>query len=391
MNAAHDRTEPLAMAVIGCGDVALHRYLPYLTGENLLVRLATCADLDERRAFEVAQRFGLRACPVPDAMADPDVDLVLNLTPPLAHEEINAGALRAGKHVYSEKPFAVSYEAGRKLVSLAASVERRLASAPDTILGPNIQLARELIERGKIGRPFMASMSFATADRSWHPDPAFFYRAGAGPVFDEGPYFLSALVALLGPVREVFAQAATYHEEMIVPSGPRQGARYRAEVPTSYVGGLVLRSGVLVSLLLSFDVRGTTLPPLEIYGEDGTLRLAFPGYYNGPVVFGREHDHIDEVIHPTWRTEIDEARGIGVEELAAAIRAGNRSRLEGDFPLHVLEVMEALVKAGETSSPMGIRSVAQPPRPYSWQENPRNRSCAERSGSRDGQLPHRGA
>jgi predicted dehydrogenase len=365
-------TQTLRVAAIGCGDVALHRYFPYLAGENPSIKLAACADLDARRAQHLAARFGLAACTPEAALADAGIDLILNLTPPQAHEELNAAALRAGKHIYSEKPFALTYTRGQELARLAESTGRRLASAPDTVLGPNLQLARRLIDEGKIGRPYMVSMSFVTSDRSWHPDPEFFYRRGAGPIFDEGPYFLSALVALLGPVAEVSAFSATYHTELVVPSGPRAGATYRPEVPTSYAGTLLLQSGVLVSMLMSFDVRGTTLPPLEIYGEDGTLRLAFPGYYNGPVLFGREHDHITELIEPEWQTAMDEARGIGIEELAQSICREVPSRLEGSFPLHVLEAMEAIVRSGETGRRETLSSATERPRPYSKEENCRN-------------------
>jgi predicted dehydrogenase len=309
-------------------------------------------------------------------LADPLIDIILNLTLPRAHVPISTAALNEGKHVYSEKPFASTVAEGKRLNVLAQERGVRLASAPDTTLGPNIQLARRLIEDGRIGRPLMASMSFVTPDRDWHPDPEFFYQPGAGPIFDEGPYFLSALVALLGPVAEVTARAATYRHELTVARGPRQGTRFPVEVPTSYVGGLVLRSGVLVSMLMSFDVRGTTMPPLEIYGEEGTLRLAFPGSYNGPVVCGRDHDHITEVIHPSWRTGTDEPRGIGVEELAHAIMTGRPSRLEGEFPLHVLETMEAIVTAASSGRAQSISTSPPPPSLYPPGENPRNRSVS---------------
>ncbi len=344
------RELPLNAGVIGCGDVAVTRYLPYLAHQSPMISIAACADLDPNRAASVARQFGLSARTVDEILGDPDVDLVLNLTPPAAHVELNSRALKQGKHVYSEKPFATCFADGQQLIRLAAASNRRLASAPDTILGPNVQLAQRLIQEGKIGRPLMASMSFVTADRSWHPNPEFFYQEGGGPIFDEAPYFLAALVAVLGPVKEVAAQAATFRQEIRISSGPSQGQIYRPTVPTSYVATLLLQSGVLVTMLMSFDVRGTTMPPLELYGEDGTLRLGFPGYYNGPVIFGTEHDHIAERIFPTWSTAREEARGIGVEEFARAIVTGTPSRLEGDFPLHLLEVMQAIVTAGRTGT-----------------------------------------
>ncbi|HEX6507131.1 MAG TPA: hypothetical protein VF221_05810, partial [Chloroflexota bacterium] len=166
--------------------------------------------------------------------------------------------------------------------------------------------------------------------------------------------------------------------EHIVAIGPKKGARFRAQVPTSYVAGLELQSGVLVSMLMSFDVRGTTMPPLEIYGSEGTLRLGFPGFYNGPVIFGTDHDRITEVIQPTWRTSQDEARGIGAEELGRAILAGVPSRLEGDFPLHILEAMELLVVAAETRAVQRLTTSGSALAAYTPEENPRNRIEAPR-------------
>lgn len=363
----------IEVGVMGCGDVAFTRYLPYLAGENPFLHVAACADLDEGRARRAAERFGLQAVSPEDLLAARDIDLVLNLTPPQMHEAVTEMALRSRKHVYSEKPPALSMQAGRRLSTVARECGKRLGCAPDTILGPNLQLARRLIDEGTIGRPFMASCSFVTADRSWHPNPEFFYQEGAGPILDEGPYFLSALVALLGPVREVTARAATYRPEMTITDGPRAGERFGVEIPTSYVGGLVMHSGVLVSMLMSLDVRGSTLPGLEIYGEEGTMRLAFPGFYNGPIRLGREHDHIDQVIEAGWETAVDDARGIGVEELCRSIREGVASRLEGSFPLHVLEVMLALIRAAETECGVVVESTTARPRPYRAEENPRNR------------------
>lgn len=368
-----DALEPVRTAVIGCGDVAAGQYIPYLTGSSF-VDIRACADLDMDRAREVAERFGLTPRSVDEAIADPEIEMILDLTTPLAHFSINASALQAGKHVYTEKPLAATFEEGRRLVALAAQQGRRIASAPDTILGPNLQLARRLIDTGKIGTPYMVSMTFVTADRTWHPNPEFFYGAGAGPIFDEGPYFLSALVALLSPIMEVTALAATYIEE--VPAGDGAGRTFRPQVPTSYVGGLRLESGVLAGLLMSFDVRGTTMPPLEIYGSKGTLRLKFPGHYRGSVFFGREHNAITEEIQPGWRTyPMDDLkiRGIGVEEFARALRTGEASRVEAPFALHVLEAMEAIVASAASNAPCRLTTRVERPDPYDPSQNPRNR------------------
>jgi predicted dehydrogenase len=364
---------PLRLGVIGCGDVAITRYLPYLARVSPFVIIAACADQDAERTRRVAAQFALTPRTPDEVLTDETIDLVLNLTPPQAHRAVNTQALENGKHVYSEKPFATTVAEAREQQTTATRTGCRLASAPDTILGPNIQLARSLIDEGRLGRPFMASINFVTADRSWHPNPEFFYHRGGGPVLDEGPYFLTALVALLGPIREITAGAATFRDEITVKRTDGTTTVIRPQVPTSYAGILTLASGVLVTLMLSFDVRGTTAPPLEIYGEDGTLRLGFPGYYNGPVRFGTLHDHITEVIEPSWETAVEDARGIGVEEFAQAIASDTPSRLEGDFPLHILEVMEAIGRAAETGARQQLETTTERPAPYSPEENPRNR------------------
>lgn len=366
-----ENIERVPVAVIGCGDVSRNQYIPYLLGSPL-VRIVCCADQDSDRARSVAAQLGIQARSVSDAIASDDVELVLDLTPPLAHVQVNSSALAAGKHVYTEKPLAATFEEGQDLVDQAARHGRRIASAPDTILGPNLQLARALLDRGKIGTPYMVSMSFVTADRTWHPNPQFFYRPGAGPIFDEGPYFVAALAALLSPVAEVSAMAETFIQG--VPGG-KDGKHFRPEVPTSYVGSLRLHSGVLASLLMSFDVRGSTMPPMEIYGSRGTLRLKFPGHYRGSVIFGREHDAITEEIDPGWRTypmEDTKIRGLGVEEFAVALRTGRPSRLEGLFALHVLEVMEAIVRSAAEGQPIRVTTEVSRPAPYDPRENPRN-------------------
>jgi predicted dehydrogenase len=365
---------PVRTAVIGCGDVATREYIPYLSGSPL-VDIRVCADRDVARARAAAERFGLTARSVADAIADPEIEMILDLTPPLAHVSINTAALEAGKHVYTEKPLAATFAEGRRLIALATQHGNRIAGAPDTILGPNLQLARELIDAGRIGTPYMASMSFVTADRSWHPNPEFFYRAGAGPIFDEGPYFLSALVALLSPIAEVTALAATFIGE--IPAGEGGSAKtFRPQVPTSYVGGLRLESGVLASLLMSFDVRGTTMPPLEIYGSEGTIRLGFPGHYHGPVLLGTEHNAITEEIPPAWHLyPMDELkiRGLGVEEFVLALRTGEPSRVEAPFALHILEAMEGIVAAAASGASVRLTTRTERPRPYDPRENPRNR------------------
>ena len=355
---------PLRVAMVGTGNVSL-RYLRYLPTSPDVV-IATLSDIDMDAARMRAAEFGVgRACPMEEAVSDPGIDIVLNLTPPAAHAIVTRAALESGKHVYSEKPLAMSLDEGRGLVALADEMGCRLACAPDTILAPHLMTGRALIDGGAIGTPVAASCSFVTpGSELWHPSPEFFYQPGAGPVFDEGPYFLSALVTLLGPVAEVSAKAATFRPERKVEVGPRAGAPIVARTPTHVVALLRLASGVLATLTMSFEVLGSTQPPLEIYGTSGTLRFPFPGYYGGGLRLGRKHDGPWQVITPDWSSAPDQDRGVGVEELARAIVSGDRSRMEAPFPLHILDLMETILRAAETGKNETLQTTCDRPAPY---------------------------
>ena len=355
---------PLRVAMVGAGNVSL-RYLRYLRSSREVV-IATLSDLDMDAARARAVEFGCgRACSMEEALSDPGIDIVLNLTPPSAHGVVTRAALESGKHVYSEKPLALTLEEGRDLVALAERVGRRLACAPDTLLAPHLMTGRALIDGGEIGTPVAASCSFVTpGSELWHPSPEFFYQPGAGPVFDEGPYFLTALVTLLGPVAEVSAKSATFRPERTVHVGPRAGARIVARTPTHVVALLRFTSGVLATMTMSFEVLGSTQPPLEIYGTTGTLRFPFPGYYGSGLRLGRRHDGPWKDIAPGWTSAPDQDRGIGVEELARAIVSGRRSRMEPPLPLHILDLMETILRAAETGRSEPLRTTCERPAPY---------------------------
>jgi predicted dehydrogenase len=336
----------LNVGIIGCGSIS-SVYLKNLAASSH-VRVIAVADLDPAKAHAAAALApGATVLSTTDLIASPAVDLVLNLTTPHAHASIARAALEAGKHIYNEKPLTIDLDDARSLLDLAASRDRLVGCAPDTVLGAGIQTCKQLIDAGAIGRP-VGGVAFmlCPGHESWHPDPAFYYQHGGGPVLDMGPYYLSALVTLLGPASRVNSLARTTHATRTITSQPKQGQTIAVEVPTHATGLIEFASGAMVSVVFSFDVQATTLPPIELWGTGGSIRVPDPNGFGGPVsVFSsaaacgsREWTQI-----PLLAGRSDNARGLGVEDMAVALAEGRTNlRASGQQALHVLEIMHAL-------------------------------------------------
>ena len=338
----------MTIGVIGAGAIS-PLYLRYLTRRDD-VTVAAIADLNLERAASRAREFSLSAGLTPAALlARGDIDLVLNLTTPAAHASVSAAALHAGKHVYSEKPLAISPTDGARLVSQAAAAGRHLACAPDTILGSGIQTAIQALDAGIIGRPVGATLAFLNhGHEHWHPDPAFYYQPGGGPVLDMGPYYVTALVSLLGPVTRVVSLAAQTFARRIVTSPARAGEEIVVGVPTHVVGLLETAAKVPVQVTMSFDVWHHTLPHVEIYGTEGTLEVPDPNTFGGPVRVRRADEAAARELPLRPDLPQEQARGVGVVDLVHAVREGRPGRLDGVLGAHVLDVLAALARGGDT-------------------------------------------
>ena len=338
----------MRIGVIGAGAIS-PLYLRYLTRRDD-VTVAAIADLNLERAASRAREFSLSAGLTPAALlARGDIDLVLNLTTPAAHASVSAAALHAGKHVYSEKPLAISPTDGARLVSQAAAAGRHLACAPDTILGSGIQTAIQALDAGVIGRPVGATLAFLNhGHEHWHPDPAFYYQPGGGPVLDMGPYYVTALVSLLGPVTRVVSLAAQTFARRIVTSPARAGEEIVVGVPTHVVGLLETAAKVPVQVTMSFDVWHHTLPHVEIYGTEGTLEVPDPNTFGGPVRVRRADEAAARELPLRPDLPQEQARGVGVVDLVHAVREGRPGRLDGVLGAHVLDVLAALARGGDT-------------------------------------------
>lgn len=348
-------TGPVGIGLIGAGVIS-DQYLENLTTfPDVEVRFI--ADLDVDRARTQAEKYGVAGSgTVADLLADPAIEIVVNLTIPRVHVEVALEALAAGKHVWSEKPFALDRVSGQQLLDAAHAAGLRVATAPDTFLGAGIQSSRRLLESGQLGTPLTAiTLMQGPGPESWHPSPEFLFQEGAGPLFDIGPYYLTALVQFFGPVKRVSAVVSTAKPSRVIGSGPRAGTRFDVTVPTHVAALYEFESGRTAQSVFSFDshVRRTQF---EISCVDGTLTVPDPNTFDGELIVHRA-DADAETLIPTGSTS---SRGTGVVELARAIRAGVPERASGEQAFHVLDVMQSTIEAGLSGRPIDVASTVAP-------------------------------
>ncbi len=351
------------IGVVGCGSISPL----YLRASEHFPSLefTACSDLDMNLARARAAEFGLEALPVAKLLVRPEIEIIVNLTVPQAHAEVARAALEAGKHVYNEKPLATSLTDARALLELAQKRDLRVACAPSTFLGAAVQTCRKTIDEGAIGQPvaFHAAM-LSRGMEAWHPNPAFFYGPGAGPLFDIGPYYLAALVVLLGPVTRVAGMSRISFPERTITSEPLAGTTFEVTTPTHIVSTLEFESGVIGTLTTSFDVWASEQPKFEVYGSEGTLSLAAPNAMDGPVRVCRAGEkvwHEQPLVHRF--DTLESGWGLALADLVSAIVQGRAHRADGQFALHVLEVMQACLTASETGQTVTLESRCERPEP----------------------------
>ena len=350
------------IGIIGCGNTGKIYCGARRKFENL--EILACADIEMSRAEALAREEQIpRASEVGQLLADPGIALVVNLTFPAAHAEITSKALTAGKHVYSEKPLALRRREARDCIGLARDRGLRIGCAPDTFLGAGLQTCRKLIDEGAIGVPLAgAGFMLNRGPEGWHPNPESFYKRGGGPLFDSGPYYLGALTALLGSVKRVTGSARSSFKQREITSQPQAGKLIDVDVHTHVSAVLDFDSGPIVTLTTSFDVSGTRLPKIEIFGSEGTLAVPDPASFGGPVWLLRRGEKEWREMPLEFGYE-DESPGIGVSEMAAAIAASRAHRANESMAYHVLDVMHSIVDAAETGRHVEIRSAMSRPEP----------------------------
>ena len=348
------------VGVIGCGTIS-GAYFKGCEPYDIL-DIVACADLEMGRAEEKAEEYGVpRACTVEELLVDPEIQIIVNLTIPKAHASVNIAAIEAGKSVHCEKPFATARKDG--LQTLAAAKEKGVlvGCAPDTFLGGGGQTCRKLIDDGWIGEPVAATAFLAGhGHESWHPAPDFYYERGGGPMFDMGPYYLTALVNLLGPVKRVTGSVrVTFPERTISNNSPRHGEKIPVETPTHLSAVLDFESGSVATMITSFDVWSHSLPKLEIYGSEGSLSVPDPNTFRGPVRARRAGAEDWSEIPLTHSDQV--SRGIGVADMAYALVYDRPHRVSGELAHHVLDVVQAVEEASNADRHVAIESRCKRP------------------------------
>lgn len=353
---------PIRVGLVGCGNIS-DIYLQNSQRFDAF-DIVACADRVPSRAAEKATLYGVPRVLEPERLlADPDIDLVLNLTTPDAHAAVALAAVENGKHVYNEKPLTISREDARRLIDLAAKSGLRVGGAPDTFLGGDLQTCRKLIDEGVIGAPVAATaFMMHHGHESWHPDPAFYYQPGGGPLFDMGPYYLTALIAMLGPIATVSAMARTSFPTRTVSSEPKRGETIPVETPTHISATLAFHQGAIATIIMSFDVWDHRCPLLEIHGAEGSMSLPDPNEFSGPV-------RVKRAGGSRWQTRklafghTDNCRGLGVADMAAAIHEGRPHRCNADLAFHVLDAMHAILESAKAGRELTLESTCERPEP----------------------------
>ena len=325
-----------------------------------VINVAACADILTERAGAFAAEHGLEAYSVDDLLANDDIDIVVNLTLPVAHAEVSLQIINAGKHAYSEKPLALNRADGAAIIKAAAKKGVYMGCAPDTFLGSGGQSARKVIDDGTIGLPIAATAFFLShGHESWHPNAGFYFLEGGGPLFDMGPYYLTTLVNLMGPVARVSGSAAKTFDERIATSEALMGQVLPVEVNTHIAGTLEFESGAIATVITSFDIWGHHLPWIEIHGEKGSLGVPDPNRFDGAVQVmpGGQREWVD--VSLTHTTNI--GRGAGVADMAYAIQSGRPHRASGDLAFHVLDIMQALEESSAQKTFIEIESTLPQP------------------------------
>jgi predicted dehydrogenase len=368
----------LGVGIIGCGNISW----AYLKLAKLFnsIDVKAVADVNMQAAETRAKEFGLRAQTVKALLNSDDIDIVVNLTVPTAHYKVSKQILDAGKHVYSEKPLTLSYKDALSLQKQAARKKLRVCAAPDTFFGSSHQLARQAIDDGRIGKVISGTVHImGPGMEAWHPDPDFFYKPGGGPILDMGPYYITNLSNLLGPVKRVSALASTGHAFRVInsqPQNPRNGQKIKVTTPTTYHALLEFASGACVTASMSWDVAAHRHANMELYGQSGSLYVPDPNFFAGDVVIANTREEVLPVWnHPfsknNWghansQTDVIWAnyRAAGLADMADAIMKRRPARCDISLVAHVVEVMTAIMDAGKARKVITLKSTCKRPAPF---------------------------
>ncbi len=380
------------IGVIGLGDISTV-YLNNLNKYPQYVELYACACRTPEKAQKKAEEFGFQKAygSADELIADPDVDVVMNLTTPESHYRYNLEAIKHGKHVYSEKPFSATFKEAKEILNLAKEKNLYCGCAPDTFMGGRIQAMKAAVENGSIGKIIGGSAFMMCKGWEWfHPSPEFYYRPGGGPLLDMGPYYMHCLLSLLGPVDHVCAMGTIGDKKRKIASGAKQGQEFDVseDVLTHIISGIHFKNGAIVTLDVSFDVWDSVLPRLELYGTEGTLAMAEQDPCDGPNIFGGEllfrgrqssrwlhMPRLEEDLNSDWEKipvkgpfnqtgQAENSRGIGLVDMVLAIEEKRVNRASGDMAVHALEVMEGILISAKEKHFVDMKTSFEIPAPF---------------------------
>ena len=345
----------MRVGIIGCGNISE----TYFECQNLFnnFNIVACADINVEAAKKSAEKYNVKAFSVDDILSNQEVDLIINLTIPSAHKEIITKSLNAGKHCFSEKPLAMNFDEGLEISYLANSKKLYVGCAPDTFLGAAGQKARSLIEENKIGDVVLGTFNIMSHGMEhWHPNPDFFFKPGAGPVFDLGVYYITQLVNLIGPIKSISSLSGTATPERIITSEPRNGEKIKVETPTTLMGTLEFHNNAKIQFFCSWDVWKHQHSTIELYGLEGSMIIPDPNFFSGDILISKKDGDWQQINNdqkllgiPNQSedngTKIANYRGIGLADMIDAIDNHRQARCSLDLAVHVLEVMEGIIKS----------------------------------------------
>jgi len=354
--------DKVKVGIIGCGNISGIYFKMMREVYNNILDVTACADLDMSRAkAKATENPGVKAMSVSKLLADPEIKIVVNLTIPKAHFPVAMKALKAGKNVYSEKPLTITRSQGLKLLALAKEKGLLVGNAPDTFMGGGIQTCRKLIDDGVIGEPVAATaFMMCHGHESWHPDPEFYYQVGGGPMFDMGPYYLTALINLLGPVKRITGSARISFPTRTITSEKKKGTVVQVEVPTHVAGVMDFAAGAVGTIITTFDVWAHTLPCIEIHGSKGSMQVPDPNGFGGAVRIKKPGD--PDWVNVPLTHEADINRGTGVADMAySLLRPGRPHRASGELAYHMLDCMHAFHDASTKGKHIELKSTCARP------------------------------
>ena len=361
----------MRVGIIGCGNISE----TYFNCQNIYnnFNVVACADIDIEVAKKSAEKFNVKAQSVNDILSNQEVDLIINLTIPSAHKEIIIKSLNAGKHCFSEKPLAMNFAEGKEIADLATQKKKYVGCAPDTFLGAAGQKARSLIEENKIGEVVLGTFNLMSHGMEhWHPNPDFFFKPGAGPVFDVGVYYITQLINLIGPVKSISSLSGTATPERIITSEPRYGEKIKVETPTTLMGTLEFQNNAKIQFFCSWDVWKHKHSTIEIYGLNGSMIVPDPNFFSGDILVSKKEEDWEIINNDKMLlgipnqidnngAQIANYRGIGLADMIDAINNQRQARCSLDLAIHVLEIMEGIIKSSTDRKIYNMNTIPNQP------------------------------